>query len=97
MSEYLEFTVCLKDEQDKDNFMQQMASDVQILNSVIPVRSCEVKEEEIPLKRYVKYKLSIEEADALEKIQELARFIPHYLMRKENCWVFVLNLPLLKD
>ncbi len=67
MSEYLEFTVCLKDEQDKDNFMQQMASDVQILNSVIPVRSCEVKEEEIPLKRYVKYKLTIEEADALEK------------------------------
>ena len=67
MSEYLEFTVCLKDAQDKDNFIQQMASDVQILNSVIPVRSCEVKEEEIPLKRYVKYKLTIEEADALEK------------------------------
>ena len=66
MSEYLEFTVCLKDEQDKDNFMQQMASDVQILNSVIPVRSCEVKKEEIPLIRYVKYKLTIEEADALE-------------------------------
>lgn len=65
MSEYYEFTVCLKNESDKDVFVQQMASDVKILDSKIPARTCNNYNDDS--NRYIKYKLTHEEVKELEK------------------------------
>jgi len=64
MSEYYEFTVCLKDASDKDVFVQQMASDVKMLESNIPSRSCKVISEH---NKYIQYKLTHEEHKELKK------------------------------
>jgi subtilisin family serine protease len=79
MSEYYEFTVCLKDPIEKDNFIQQMASDVKILNSSIPARTCEHHDIGIESNRYIKYYLTQEEVSELEKdprIQSIHQTIP---------------------
>lgn len=74
MSEQYEFTVCLKDISDKNNFVQQMSSDVKILDSHIPPRPCEPNEDN---REYIKYNLSHDEVKQLRKDSRVLGIYQH--------------------